>query len=165
MWAVVEQIFSFTDAHTADWYCFAIGYSTCIVLFACEELIAKMTVYLEKKGHPWGKLAWENSIFCLTTFTLVFIWRGVWHLNVYYTISDPFVGGWMCLAIGTVLLMALQLFSFVGFTGCAVDGTATGRDAIYPTQYLRAYLLPKLIKIRVSSLHLLLLFSNASHCS
>ncbi|ELU04834.1 hypothetical protein CAPTEDRAFT_198494 [Capitella teleta] len=151
MWAIVKQLFSSMDDHTSDWICFGIGYPSVAILFACEEPIAMLCVYLEKRGWHFAKLVWENAVFAVATCTLVFIWRGTWHLNVYYIISDPFLGGWVNLGIGTVLLVSLQLVSFVGFCGCSVDGTTPGRDGIFPTQYLRVYLMPKIIKIRTKA--------------
>ena len=79
----------------------------------------------------------------------LFLWRGGWNLNATYMISDQMVGGWVNHICGTVALMLLQLFSYASVVGCAVDGGDINGESIYPTLYLRHYLLPKIKKKKV----------------
>ena len=57
---------------------------------------------------------------------------------------------WLLIAFpGTVLLMSLQQFGYVATCGCASDGFDEGRDAIFPTHFLRHYLAPRLMDKKV----------------
>ena len=68
-----------------------------------------------------------DDLVCLMVFVCeAFLWRGVWNLNATFMFSDLFLGGWVNHAAGTVILMSLQLFSYVGICGC-------GRDDDTPT--------------------------------
>ena len=58
-----------------------------------------------------------------------------------YIIADVEMGGWICFAVGSVCLTFLQVFSYVGRHDVVLDGGDVGRDAFYPTYYLRHYLL------------------------
>ena len=63
-----------------------------------------------------------DDAICLLLFVCeAFLWRGVWNLNATFMLSDLFVGGWVNHAVGTVLMMTLQVFSYVGVCGCARD--------------------------------------------
>ena len=57
-----------------------------------------------------------------------FLWRGVWNLNATFMFSDLFLGGWINHAVGTVVMMPLQLFSYVGVCGCARDDDTPGDE-------------------------------------
>ena len=58
-----------------------------------------------------------------------------------YIIADVEMGGWICFAVGSLCLTFLQVFSYVGRRDVVLDGGDVGRDAFYPTHYLRHYLL------------------------
>ena len=66
-------------------------------------------------------LVYDDSV-CLLLFACeAFLWRGVWNLNATFMIADLFLGGWVNQAAGAVIMMILQLFSYVGVCGCALD--------------------------------------------
>jgi len=66
-------------------------------------------------------LIYDDAVCFLLFFCEAFLWRGVWNLNATFMFSDLFLGGWVNHAAGTVIMMALQLFSYVGICGCARD--------------------------------------------
>jgi len=66
-------------------------------------------------------LVYDDAV-CLLLFACeAFLWRGVWNLNATFMIADPRLGGWLNHAVGSLILFALQLFSYVGICGCARD--------------------------------------------
>jgi len=101
----------------------------------CLQVRRKIQEYeSEQQQHQQGEPSWSESCFnpslllvfddtvCLTLFVCeAFLWRGVWNLNATFMLSDLFLGGWVNHAAGTVVLMVLQLFSYVGICGCARD--------------------------------------------
>lgn len=141
LWNILNTILQvFEDPVTGHWVSVGIGYASAIILFSLEELFAKVCLILEAKGSYYGKIAWEDFVIFITLLSNVFIWRGAWELDNVYVIQDTFLGGWVNLCAGTFLLSSLQLLSFVGACGVALDGDCRGREAIYPTHYLRVLL-------------------------
>jgi hypothetical protein len=78
------------------------------------------------EGHRWRRQVWQDVVGGLQFVCAVFLWRGAWSLNERYLIADKLIGGWVNHVMGTVLLMALQLFSYVGACGCALDDPNPG---------------------------------------
>lgn len=76
----------------------------------------------------WRRLAVDDLVTFVQFASEAFLWRGAWNLNARFLIPDPCVGGWVNLALGTALLMSLQLFSYVGGCGTAVDGLDADDD-------------------------------------
>jgi hypothetical protein len=79
----------------------------------------------------------------------IFLWRGGWNLNTIFIVEDPLVGGWVNHCIGTFLLMSLQLFSYAGACGCALDITQSERGIMFATKYLRHYFRHRIEKAEV----------------
>lgn len=116
------------------------GFAATIVIFALETPCSRINAYLQEKGH-WLRLIYEDIVYLVVFGAVSLIWRGTWNLNVIFIFTDPKVGGWVNLGIGTFLLMSLQLMSYAGCCGCAFDGRDSNpRDAFYPTKYIRAYI-------------------------
>ena len=121
---------------------FVIGLAGSILLFALETPLNQLANHIQRiRRSYWLRLLYEDAIFLTVFAAESLMWRGGWNLNAMFIIADPMVGGWVNHAIGTVLLLSLQLFSFVGSCGCARDGhdiaSETEVDSIYATKYLR----------------------------
>ena len=139
MWNVLGSFIYPDDATFSDFFCLALGYALLFVLFLTEELLAAATVWISKHGF-YCKLIWEDVVYTAVFICTGILWRGGWNLTATYVIPDIEVGGWVCFVLGSVLLISLQLLSFVCCHGIAMDGTEPGREAFYPTKYLRVYL-------------------------
>ena len=86
------------------------------------------TGWTEYRPKPPLLLVYDDSV-CLLLFACeAFLWRGVWNLNATFMIADLFLGGWINHAAGTVIMMTLQLFSYVGVCGCAVDDDTNSEE-------------------------------------
>jgi len=87
-------------------------------------------------------LAFDDVVCLLLFASEAFLWRGVWNLNATFMISDLFLGGWVNHAAGTVILTALQLFSYVGICGCARDHDSPPEEGASLTVFLTIYATP-----------------------
>ena len=139
-WATVGHFLFPQDAWLSDVVALAIGMPATMILFAFQSPLAKISCKLEERGNGFGKLLYEDFIYLITSLCQFFIWRGGWNLNARYLLADPLVGGWVNHVVGTILLMCLQLFSYVSACGCALDGFDPRGKAIFPLRYLRHYL-------------------------
>ena len=82
-------------------------------------------------------LVYDDAV-CLLLFACeAFLWRGVWNLNATFLLSDLLVGGWVNHAAGTVIMMTLQLFSYVGICGCALDDDPPADEGTYANDRIR----------------------------
>ena len=140
LWNFQLSIFYPDDIAYGDHFCLVLGYALMIVVFLMEEPFAKGTLYFSKHGF-WAKVIYENICYFVVFFAHGILWRGAWNSCVRYMITDPEKGGWLCFWIGSVGLLVLQNFSYVAGMGCAVDGSDEGREAFYPTFFLRYYIL------------------------
>ena len=128
------------DVKYGDHFCLAVGYAIMLVVFMVEELFAMGALYFTKRGF-WFKVIYEDICYFVIFFAHGILWRGAWNCTVRYMITDPEKGGWLCFCIGSVGLLALQNFGYVSGMGCVVDSSDEGREAFYPTFYLRYYIL------------------------
>jgi len=88
------------------------------------------TSWSECRPNPPVLRVYDNAVCLLLFASEAFLWRGVWNLNSTFMISDLFLGGWINHAAGTVVLMMLQLFSYVGICGCARDDDTPSDEGI-----------------------------------
>ena len=139
MWNFLGSFIFPDDATVSDFFCLGLGYALVLLLFLFEELLASMTLKMALHGFYY-KLIWEDFIYTVIFFCTAILWRGGWNLTATYIIPDYKVGGWFCFSIGSVLLISMQLFSYVCCHGVAIDGNDPGRDAVFPTKYLRVYI-------------------------
>lgn len=103
------------------------------------------------RNHRLLRLIWEDWVFTCVFFMETFLWRGGWNLNAIFIIQDPLIGGWVNHCIGTFLLMSLQLFSYAGACGCALDTTGHNeRRILFGTKYLRHFFRHRIEKPEVN---------------
>ena len=135
---LIEIYFFPTDKFISDLVSFLSGLAACITLFAVEPKLNYIKTYQERNCHSWWlTLLYEDLVYAVVFVSEWFLWRGGWNLNTSYVIADPLIGGWVNFVIGTVLLFALQLFSFVGGCGCSLDGQKSPNDVMFSTEYIR----------------------------
>lgn len=139
IWNILETTIYPGDFTMNMHVCLAVGYGLTLFLFIIEEPLAKMAIKMESKGFYY-KLLWEDVVYVFVFAINVILWRGAWNTVSTYVFPDFEVGGWICLSIGSILMLSLQVFSYACAHGVAVDGSETGRDAIFPTRYLRVYM-------------------------
>ena len=128
------------DIVYGDHFCLAVGFLLGIFMFLMEEPLAYLALKVEKYGF-WWKLLYEDIVYFCIFFLHGILWRGAWNCTVHYMITDPEKGGWLCFCIGSVGLLLLQNFSYVGGMGVTVDGLDVGREAFYPTRFVRHYVI------------------------
>jgi len=146
------DIFLFpNDWMLSNWTSLVIGLAGSILLFALETPLSQLANRIQRMRHSyWLRLLYEDAIYFAVFAAESLLWRGGWNLNVLFIITDPMVGGWVNISVGSVLLLSLQLFSYASACGCARDGQDTiAGDAIYATKYLRHYL-PKVFFLSLS---------------
>ena len=140
LWNFQLAIFFPDDIVYGDHFCLALGTALAVLMFALEEPLASGALAVEKHGF-WWKLLYEDVCYFVIFFLHGILWRGAWNCTVHYLITDPEKGGWLCFCIGSVGLLVLQNFSYVGGMGVTVDGMDPGRDAFYPTRFVRHYVI------------------------
>ena len=69
----------------------------------------------------WRRLVVDDVITLAQFISESLMWYGTWNLNAQFIIPDPFLGGWVNHAIGTFLMMSLQIFGYVSGVGCSLD--------------------------------------------
>jgi Fuseless len=89
------------------------------LLAACCDV--NLFAQFAARWHGWRRLVVDDVVTFMQFVSEAFLWRGAWNLNTKFVITDPFLGGWVNHAIGTFLLMSLQIFSYVGTVGCSLD--------------------------------------------
>jgi hypothetical protein len=141
----------FDDLFKTQVACLLIGLCLMTLLFALEEPLAWGVLSAERKGGWWGKLIYEDIVYLIIMWCQCFLWIGGWDLVAAYCFPAIPEGAWTCMILGLVALMSLQQFGFVSVCGCVVDGADQGRDAIFPTKFLRHFVMPrKMAEFKVS---------------
>lgn len=117
---------------------FLIGLLSTVCFLSAQLPTSRLSAKLD--DHLWVKIAFEDILFTVLMWSNLLLWRGSWNLCVRHFLPKPYVGSWVSHWIGTVGLMALQVFSNVGLHGIARDGTYVRGEGIYVTYYLRILL-------------------------
>ena len=154
MWNFLGSFIFPDDATVSDFFCLGLGYTLVLLLFLFEELLASMTLKMAMHGFYY-KLIWEDIVYTVVFFCNTILWRGGWNLIATYIFSDYEFGGWFCLSVGSVSLISMQLFSFVFSHAITIDGSDPGRDAVFPTKYLRVYFTQRHMEKVRKNIHIL----------
>jgi Fuseless len=88
------------------------------------------------------KLIFEDFVFLILTWANLLLWRGAWNLCLLYFLpssdtSGESLGAWVSHIIGTIGLMALQLFNTVGLHNIERDCASEDDDGMDNIKYLR----------------------------
>ena len=133
----MTDIWKITCGAVVAQVCLGVGVVLSVALHALDAPLRALSLVLEARLGRRARTAWEDLVYFVTFLSMAFLWRGAWNLDQHYILPDRLIGGWVHHVTGTALLIGLQLISFVGGCGCALDGTETARDGIFPTEYLR----------------------------
>lgn len=116
----------------------AVGFGVMVLLFALQCPCAVIAEKLDK--HTGWKIVFEDALFIVMCWANLMLWRGGWDLCVHFLLPHSLLGPWLCHWVGTVGLLAFQVFNNVGLNGIERDGQYPRGEGLYPTKYLQVYL-------------------------
>ena len=142
------KLFFAEDAMKSDMFCVIFGIVGIVFFFSIQLKLADGSKWLEKRYHlKIYRIIYEDIVYIFVYFTLILLWRGLWHMNQRYVITDPKYGGPLNHCLGLVALLLLRTFSIIAGCGCIRDGGEALGGAFFPIQYLYIYTNPSLFSI------------------
>lgn len=143
VWNILDA-FVFPQRHyRSDVVSLVAGLSITLLFFVLSCPLSAISNYLSKRSTV--KLLFEDFVFLILTWANLLLYRGAWNLCLLYFLpavaGDESLGGWVSHVVGTIGLMALQLFNTVGLHNIERDGACEGGEGMDNIKYLR-HLIP-----------------------
>ncbi|ELT95825.1 hypothetical protein CAPTEDRAFT_177777 [Capitella teleta] len=138
MWNILDAFLFPGDVLLSDLVSLVVGFGVIACLFALQLPCGYISERLD--AHKGWKICYENVLFLVLCWANLMLWRGGWDLCVHYMLPHSLLGPWLCHWIGTLGLMAFQVFNNVGLNGIERDGQYPRGEGIYPTKYLQVFM-------------------------